>query len=611
MSRFSSQPGKLPPGTDERAKSRDFGQLRRLARYLKPYRLQVAGALVALVVAAVTVLGLGVGLRRLVDEGFASQNTALLDNALIAMLGIVVVLAGASYARFFLVSWIGERTVADLRRDVYNRVIALSPTFFETTRTGEVLSRLTTDTTLLQQVIGSSLSMALRNLLLFVGGTVMLAITSPKLTGIVFLMVPLVLVPIIVFGRKVRRLSRASQDRIADVGARVDETLNAIPTVQSFAREPLERQRFAETVEDAFMTAVRRIRARALLTGTVILFVFGGIGIVLWMGGHDVLAGRISAGELSAFVFYAVVVAGSVGAISEVYGDLQRAAGAAERLLELLNAGSDIEPPADPLSLPEPSPGLVAMKDVRFFYPSRPDQASLEGVDFSVASGETVALVGPSGAGKTTVFQLLLRFYDPVAGTVMVDGLDVREVRPSALRERMALVPQEPVIFGASVRDNILYGRPDASDDEIIAAARAAHALDFIEDLPEGFDSFLGERGVRLSGGQRQRIAIARAILKDAPILLLDEATSALDAESEQAVQQALDGLMAGRTTLVIAHRLATVLKADRILVMDHGRIVESGRHADLVAAGGIYARLAELQFDRAYDDEITAATAV
>ncbi len=611
MSRFSSNPQKQSFGADERAKSRDFGQFRRLAGYLKPYRLQVAGALVALVAAAVTVLGLGVGLRRLVDEGFASQDTALLDNALIAMLGIIVVLACATYARFSLVSWIGERTVADLRRDVYNRVIALSPTFFETTRTGEVLSRLTTDTTLLQQVMGTSLSMALRNLLLFVGGTVMLAVTSPKLTGIVFLMVPLVLLPIIFFGRKVRRLSRASQDRIADVGARIDETLNAIPTVQSFAREPLERQRFAEAVEDAFVTAVRRIRARALLTATVILFVFGGIGTVLWMGGHDVLAGRISAGELSAFVFYAVVVAGSVGAISEVYGDLQRAAGAAERLLELLNAGSDIEPPAVPLSLPDPSPGLVAMKGVTFFYPSRLEQASLDGIDFTVASGETVALVGPSGAGKTTVFQLLLRFYDPADGTVMVDGLDVRDVMPSALRERMALVPQEPVIFGASVRDNIRYGRPDASPDEIAAAARAAHALDFIEDLPDGFDSFLGERGVRLSGGQRQRIAIARAILKDAPILLLDEATSALDAESEQAVQQALDGLMAGRTTLVIAHRLATVLKADRILVMDRGRIVESGRHGELVAAGGIYARLAELQFDRAYDDDVTAAKAV
>ncbi|MEM7122831.1 MAG: ABC transporter transmembrane domain-containing protein [Pseudomonadota bacterium] len=601
----------MPSGSEERAKSRDFSHLGRLVGYLKPYKLQVAGALVALTVAAVTVLGLGVGLRQLVDEGFAGQDKGLLDKALIAMLITVVVLAGASYARFFLVSWVGERTVADLRRDVYDRVIALSPTFFETTRTGEVLSRLTTDTTLLQQVIGSSLSTALRNVMLFFGGTLMLAVTSPKLTGIVFLMVPLVLIPIIVFGRRVRRLSRASQDRIADVGARIDETLNAIPTVQSFAREPLERQRFAVTVEDAFKTAVQRIRARALLTGTVILFVFGGVGIVLWMGGHDVLAGRISAGELSAFVFYAVVVAGSVGAISEVYGDIQRAAGAAERLLELLNAGGDIEPPADPLSLPDPSPGMVAMKGVTFFYPSRPDQAALDDVTIDVGSGETVAVVGPSGAGKTTVFQLLLRFYDPASGTVLVDGLDVRDVRPAVLRERMALVPQEPVIFGASVRDNILYGRPDATNDDVAAAARAAHALDFIADLPDGFDSFLGERGVRLSGGQRQRIAIARAILKDAPILLLDEATSALDAESEQAVQQALDELMAGRTTLVIAHRLATVLKADRILVMDHGRIVESGRHADLVAAGGIYARLAELQFDRAYDDEVTAVTAV
>jgi len=611
VSRFSRTAGSAPPDAEDRAKSRDFGQFRRLFRYLRPYRLQVAGAIVALVVAAVTVLGLGMGLRSLVDEGFSGPDATLLDQALIAMLGIVVVLAVASYSRFSLVSWLGERTVADLRRDVYDRVISLSPTFFETTRTGEVLSRLTTDTTLLQQVIGSSLSMALRNMLLFVGGTVMLAVTSPKLTGLVFLMVPIVLVPIIVFGRKVRRLSRASQDRIADVGARIDETLNAIPTVQAFAREPFERERFGATVEVAFKTAVQRIRARALLTAVVILFVFGGVGVVLWMGGQDVLSGRLSAGDLSAFVFYAVVVAASVGAVSEVYGDLQRAAGAAERLVELLDVGSDIEAPANPAMLPVPSPGTVEMRDVAFSYPSRSDRSALDGFDLKVAGGETVALVGPSGAGKTTVFQLLLRFYDPARGTVMVDGVDVRQLVPSALRERLALVPQDPVIFGATVADNILYGRPDASAEEVQEAARAAHALNFIEQLPDGFESFLGERGTRLSGGQRQRIAIARAILKDAPILLLDEATSALDAESEHAVQQALDELMQNRTTIVIAHRLATVLKADRIVVMDQGRIVDEGRHHELVARDGLYARLAELQFEQAVGDHIDAAKAI
>ena len=544
---------------DERQKSRNFADLRRLAPYLAPYKLQVAGALVALIVAAGTVLGLGAGLRALVDQGLSQGDAGLLDHALIALVAIVVVLAFASYGRFFLVSWLGERVVADLRRDVFSRVLVQPPAFFETVRTGEVLSRLTTDTSVLQTVVGSSLSVALRNLLLLMGGTVMLAVTSPKLTAIVFLLVPVVLVPIIVFGRRVRRLSRLSQDRIADVGHRIDETLNGMATVQAF----------------------------------------GGISGVLWMGGHDVLSGRISGGDLAAFVFYAVIVAGSVGAISEVYGDLQRAAGAAERLVELLNAQPAIAAPAEPVDLPGPLPGAVTMEGVRFAYPAHPETAILDGFDLTAAPGETVALVGPSGAGKSTVFRLLLRFYDPEQGRVLIDGVDVRQARVDTLRGRLALVPQEPVMFGTSVADNIRYGRPEASDAEVRAAAEAAFALDFIERLPEGFATFVGERGIRLSTGQRQRIAIARAILRDAPILLLDEATSALDAESEQMVQLALDKLMVGRTTLVIAHRLATVLKADRIVVVDGGRIVASGTHQELVTQGGLYARLADLQFDQ------------
>ena len=452
--------------------------------------------------------------------------------------------------------------------------------------------------------------MALRNMLLLIGGMIMLAVTSFKLTAIVVLLVPIVLVPILVFGRKVRRLSRLSQDRIADVGHRVDETLNAIPTVQAFAREDHESERFGETVESAFSTAVERIRARAFLTAFVILLVFGGIGVVLWMGGHNVLDGSISGGDLAAFVFYAVVVAGSVGAISEVYGDLQRAAGAAERLSELLASEPDIRSPALPERLPKRSPGLVTLENVTFHYPSRPDTPTLENISLDVASGETVALVGPSGAGKSTLFRLLLRFHDPDSGVISVDGVDVRRAALDMLRERMALVPQEPVIFGDTIAENIRYGRPGASDADVHAAADAAFATEFIDRLPEKFETFVGERGVRLSAGQRQRLAIARAVLKDAPILLLDEATSALDAESEQMVQQALERLMQGRTTLVIAHRLATILKSDRIVVLDQGRVVETGSHEELAGAGGLYARLADLQFDTANGNARIADTA-
>jgi ATP-binding cassette subfamily B protein len=581
-----------------RGASRDLGHLWRALRFLTPYKLAVAGALLALTAAAATVLALGFGLRRLVDEGFRDGDAALLDQALIVMFGVIALLAVASYGRYFLVSWIGERAVADIRRAVYDHIIGLSPAFFEITKTGEIMSRLTADTTVLQVVIGATASMALRNVMLLIGGTVLLAITSPKLTGLVFLIVPVVILPIVVFGRRVRRLSRVSQDRVADVSAHVDETINAVRTVQAFGHEALERRRFGGRIEEAFAVAIRRVRARALLTAIVIVTVFGAVGTVLWIGGHDVIAGRISGGELSAFVFYAVVVAGSVGALSEVIGELQRAAGAAERLMELLATRPQITAPEAPKPFPEPPAGSVAFDNVTFHYPARPDTSALEGFNLRVAPGDTIAIVGPSGAGKTTVLQLLLRFYDCDSGTITLDGVELRDADPHALRARLALVPQDPVVFAADAWDNIRYGRPEASDDEVRAAAQAAAAAEFLDLLPNGFGTFLGERGVQLSGGQRQRIAIARAILRNAPVLLLDEATSALDAESEHAVQAALERLMSDRTTIVIAHRLATVLKADRIVVMDRGRVVAEGKHHELIAETGLYARLAELQFD-------------
>ncbi|PWC41166.1 ABC transporter transmembrane domain-containing protein [Azospirillum sp. TSO22-1] len=587
--------------TDETAeRRRDLKPLRRLVPFLWPYRLRMLGAFVALVVAAGTVLGIGQGMRVLVDRGFAAGDAALLDRALLVLLGVIVLMAASTFGRFYLVSWIGERVVADLRRAVYDHVLSLSPGFFETTRTGEILSRITTDTTLLQTVVGSSVSIALRNLLLLIGGLGMLMLTSAKLTGLVLLGVPVVVAPIILFGRRVRRLSRDSQDRVADVGAHVDETLTGIRTVQAYTHEPHERARFAGRVEDAFRVAIDRVRVRAVMTVAVIVLVFGAVGLILWVGGHDVLAGRLTPGELSAFVIYAVVVAGSVGALSEVVGDLQRASGATERLFDLLATRSDVQPPAQPKPLPVPPRGALAFEEVRFHYPSRPDDAALEGFTLDVAPGETVALVGPSGAGKSTVFQLLLRFYDPQAGAVRLDGVDVRDADPAEVRRRIGLVSQDPVIFSADAWENIRYGRPDATDEEVRAAAEAAHALDFLEALPDGLSTYLGEKGVRLSGGQRQRLAIARAILRNPPVLLLDEATSALDAESERMVQDALEKLMKQRTTLIIAHRLATVLNADRIAVMEQGRIVASGRHAELVGQGGLYARLAALQFDRA-----------
>ena len=583
----------------DRDTSRDYRQLLELFRFAKPYRWQIAGATLALLVAAGTTLAMGAGLRLLIDQGFGAGDSALLDRAVLILFGVSVLLAFGTFARFYLVSWVGERVVADIRKAVFNHIIGLSPGFFEITRTGEVVSRLTTDTTLLQVVVGSSVSIALRNTLLIVGGMVMLFVTSPKLTMLVLAVVPLVVAPIVIFGRKVRRLSRLSQDRIADVSAEASEALYGIRTVQSFAHEPHDRKRFAERTEEAFGAALARIRWRAVLTGIVILLVFGSISVVLWIGGADVVTGRISAGQLSAFVFYAVILAGALGAVSEVIGDLQRAAGAMERIGELLSTRPIVLAPQNPMKLPSPTRGAVSFDRVTFHYPSRPTMSALEDFTLDVQPGERVAIVGPSGAGKTTVMQLLLRFYDPEAGTIRFDGADIRDLDPAELRGAIGVVPQDPTIFAASARDNIRYARPDANDADVRAAALAAHALDFLDRLPQGLDTFLGERGVRLSGGQRQRIAIARAILRDPALLLLDEATSALDAESERIVQAALDEVMKERTTLVIAHRLATVLKADRIVVLDKGRIDAIGTHAELMSAGGLYARLAALQFDQ------------
>lgn len=585
------------PKSEHRPTTRNLRLLIALFAFVRPYAATVMLAVLALLMAAGAVLAFGQVIREVVDRGLGTGSGAALDGALALFLVVVVLMAVSVAGRAYLVSWLGERVVADIRKAVFDHVLRLEPAFFETTRTGEVITRLTTDTSLIQVVVGSTAAIAVRNALLITGGLVMLGITSPKLTVLVLLGVPLVILPVWVLGYRVRSLSRDSQDRIADVGATIDEVLYGIRTVQAFCHEAIDRERYAQRVEASFETAVQRSRISALLSGSVILLTFGAIGMVLWVGGQDVLAGRLSGGQLSAFVFYAVLVAGSVGALSEVVGDLFRAAGASERLMALLQTQPAIQAPADPVVLPAHPSGQVAVRDLSFAYPSRPYAPALHDLSVDIAAGERVALVGPSGAGKSTLFQLMLRFYDPQAGCIRFDGVELSRLDPAALRQHMAIVPQEPVIFGANAWENIRYGRDDLDDAAVRRAADAAHATEFLERLPDGFDAFLGERGVRLSGGQRQRIAIARAILRDPALLLLDEATSSLDAESERLVQDALDSLMHERTTIVIAHRLATVRKVDRILVIDQGRLQASGSHDELIAQGGLYARLASLQF--------------
>jgi ATP-binding cassette, subfamily B, bacterial len=583
-----------------RPKARSLRPLAALRPFVRPYRARVALALGALLIAAAAMLALPVALRQLIDHGLAAQSAATINRYFVGFLAAAVAFGGFAALRFYHVTWIGERIVADLRDAVYRRVIRMDPTFYEVTRTGEVLSRLTTDTTLVQSIAGSSLSIALRSALSLVGALVMLALTSPKLTAALAVLLPLVIVPLVAVGRSVRRLSRDAQDRIADSSGLAGETLNAVQTVQAYTLEELQSRRFARVVEASFVTGIRRTRVRALLTALGTTLVFGAITGVLWLGAHEVLAGRMSAGQLGQFLLYAVYVGASAAALSETWGEVQRGAGAMERLSELLEAEPAIAAPPTPARLPARRQRRIRFERVTFRYPSRPETAALDDLTLEIAPGETVALVGPSGAGKSTAFQLLLRFYDPAAGRLTIDGVDVASLAPEDLRSEIALVPQDTVLFGASARENIGYGRPGASDAEIVAAAEAAAADGFLRALPQGYDTFLGERGLRLSGGQRQRLAIARAILKDPRVLLLDEATSALDAESERLVQEALERLRRGRTTIIIAHRLATVLKADRIVVMDHGRIVGSGTHAGLAAGNPLYARLAALQFGAA-----------
>lgn len=599
---MSDQPSASHPADNasiDTTKNKKISILLELIQFIRPYKSQVLAAFIALIFTAGVMLSVGQGVRMLIDEGFAQQSIQQLQHAVLFILAITVLIAGGTFFRFYLVSWLGERVSADIRLAVFNHVITLHPSYFETNGSGDIMSRITTDTTLLQSIIGSSFSMAIRSVLMLLGALVMLFATNIKLTFIVLLSVPFILVPILFYGRKVRKLSRKSQDSMANVGSYAGEAIEHIKTVQSYTHEQHERLSFGKEVEKSFNIGRHRIKQRATLIAGVIIIVFGAITGMLWVGGSDVIQGKMSGGDLGAFVFYAILVASSLATISEVLGELQRAAGATERLIEILQVESHIRPPVENTISAKELNAQLTFEAVSFNYPSRPDQAATHALNLTAQQGKVLALVGPSGAGKTTLFELLQRFYDPQVGRITLGGIDIRQLDPKDLRQQMALVPQQPALFSSDVFHNIRYGKPDASDEEVISAAKKAHAHEFISQLPEGYNSFLGERGVRLSGGQRQRIAIARAILKDPHILLLDEATSALDSESEHHVQQALEELMRDRTTIIIAHRLSTIQHADKIAVLDGGSLVDMGDHQSLLQSCELYQRLVELQFKK------------